>query len=91
MYECEPRDFPGTDEQKQLVLGGEACMWGESINQYNMVARVWPRASAVAEILWSAVNASDHDFASRRLEEHSCRMNDRGIPTEPANGPGFCL
>lgn len=91
MYECDPRDFAGTDEQKELVLGGEACMWAEGVNEYNLISRVWPRASAVAEVLWSAQNASTLDFAARRIEEHTCRMNDRGIHAQPPNGPGYCL
>lgn len=89
-YECEPYDFPGTDDQKKLILGGEACMWGESVNEYNILQRVWPRASATAEILWSAQNASTIEHAARRLEEHACRMNYRGIPAQPPNGPGYC-
>ncbi|RZC35144.1 beta-hexosaminidase subunit alpha-like [Asbolus verrucosus] len=89
-YNCEILDFPGTDQQKKLVLGGEACMWTESVNEYNLISRVWPRASAAAEKLWSAKNIDVEDAATR-LEEHACRMNHRGIQAEPPNGPGVCL
>lgn len=90
-YECEPWDFPGTQEQKNLVLGGETCMWAEAVNEFNIGSRIWPRASAAAEKLWSAYGADTYDEAAKRLEEHTCRMNARGIPAQPPNGPGVCL
>ena len=33
-----------------LVLGGEACMWGESMDPSDVFARIWPKASAVSEV-----------------------------------------
>lgn len=66
-------------------------MWGEVVNEYNIISRVWPRASATAEKLWSAYSEKDNlEDATRRLEEHTCRMNRRGIGAEPPNGPGYC-
>uniref|UniRef100_A0ABD2WCR0 Uncharacterized protein n=1 Tax=Trichogramma kaykai TaxID=54128 RepID=A0ABD2WCR0_9HYME len=56
----------------------------------NVHQRVWPRASAAAERLWSP-EAQDDDTAARRLEEHACRMNRRGVPAQPPNGSGYCL
>ncbi|KAK4884745.1 hypothetical protein RN001_001016 [Aquatica leii] len=89
-YDCEPTDFNGNDEQKKLVIGGEACMWGEVVNEYNIESRMWPTASAAAEKLWSVKGVDPSSQAGHRLEEHTCRMNKRGIGTQPPNGPGFC-
>jgi hexosaminidase len=90
-YNCEVLDFSGTDEQKKRVLGGEALMWGEIVNEYSIMPKVWPRASAVAEKLWTAQDVNDIEAAKPRLEEHVCRMNRRGIAAQPPNGPGVCL
>lgn len=89
-YKCDPRDFPGTDAQKDLVMGGEACMWGEMVDETNVVQRIFPRASAAAEKLWSSGSVNSTEEAATRLEEHVCRMRKRGIQAQPATGPGFC-
>jgi hexosaminidase len=90
-YDCYPLEYVDTDEQRQLILGGEVCMWGEYVNEHSVMQRVWPRASAAAERLWSAANVKDMTDAQRRIEEHACRMNRRGIEAQPPNGPGVCL
>jgi len=89
-YNCDPTDFPGSAEAHKRVLGGEACMWAEVTDATNVVTRVWPRAAAVAEKLWSAPYSDTATSAAARLEEHACRMNMRGVPSQPPNGPGFC-
>ena len=65
-------------------------MWGEFVNRFNLITRLWPRASAVAERLWSSRKTIIIKDAEVRLQEHECRMAKRGYPVEPINGPGFC-
>lgn len=84
-YTCDPRAFYGTPKQKELVLGGEACMWGEYVDQTNLLSSLWPRASAVAERLWSSRDLDSADKAAPRLNAQRCRMLRRGIPVHPLN------
>uniref|UniRef100_A0A8B9KY60 Beta-hexosaminidase n=1 Tax=Astyanax mexicanus TaxID=7994 RepID=A0A8B9KY60_ASTMX len=88
-YKVEPLSFQGTAEQKKLVIGGEACLWGEYVDGTNLTPRLWPRASAVGERLWSDENVKDINSAYNRLAKHRCRMVQRGIPAEPLY-IGFC-
>ncbi|MCI4394502.1 hypothetical protein PGIGA_G00169580 [Pangasianodon gigas] len=89
VYKADPQSFNGTAEQKQLVIGGEACLWGEYVDATNLTPRLWPRASAVAERLWSDENVKDISSAYTRLVKHRCRMLRRGIPAEPLF-MGYC-
>ncbi|EPQ02605.1 Beta-hexosaminidase subunit beta, partial [Myotis brandtii] len=88
-YAVEPLNFSGTQEQKQLVIGGEACLWGEYVDATNLSPRLWPRASAIGERLWSRQDVRSLDDAYRRLTVHRCRMVRRGIAAEPLF-TGYC-
>src|SRR5215467_14573937 len=56
-----------TGEEKQRILGGEACMWGEWVTPENLDSHVWPRNAAIAERLWSPQEIKDVDSMYARL------------------------
>lgn len=82
-YMVEPLNFVGSKKEKQLVIGGEACLWGEYVDATNLIPRLWPRASAVGERLWSPATVTNLDDAYSRLVIHRCRMVSRGIAAQP--------
>lgn len=36
------------------IYGAEAALWTEQVDEWALDARLWPRASALAERLWSS-------------------------------------
>jgi len=54
-------------EEKQRVLGGEACMWSEFVTPELLDTRVWPRMAAIAERFWSPQDVTDVADMYRRL------------------------
>lgn len=90
-YKCDPREMMklvnGTEAQASLIVGGHASMWGEKVDSTDFMSRVWPRASAVAERLWSG--KADDKTIENRLSIFRCHMLRRGIDAGPV-GPGFC-
>ena len=90
LYECDPRDFDATeDHQKDRVLGGHASMWGERVDETNFWPRVWPRASAVAEKLWTGTVARAQESSAERLHIFRCHMVQQGIAAAPIQ-TGVC-
>ena len=58
-----------TEKQQQNIIGGEATIWSEMIDQNNIDLRIWPRTYAIAERFWSPKNINDTDDMYRRLEQ----------------------
>ncbi|KAJ2399513.1 hypothetical protein GGI10_006390, partial [Coemansia sp. RSA 2530] len=87
--------------QKKLILGTEVALWSEQSDEHVIDARLWPRASAMAETAWSGKSDASGRVrttgeVASRLHEQRYRMVGRGIEAEPmqplwcARNPGAC-
>ncbi|KAK4766221.1 hypothetical protein SAY87_007863 [Trapa incisa] len=103
VYTAEPLEGISDPSEQELVLGGEVCMWGETIDTSNVQQTIWPRAAAAAERLWSRKDATStgslNTTALPRLQYFRCLLNRRGVQAAPVTnfyartqplGPGSC-
>jgi hexosaminidase len=74
-----PADTDLTPDQAKLILGGEACMWGEQVIPATIDSRIWPIAATVAERLWSPAANRDVNDMYRRLAIESLRLEAEGL------------
>jgi hexosaminidase len=79
MYLEDPLPTGLAPEQQLLVLGGEACMWGEYITMETIDSRIWPRMAAIAERFWSPAAVRDVADLYRRLPVVSRRLTEVGL------------
>ncbi len=68
-----------TPEEKQRILGGEACMWSEYVSPENIDSRLWPRTAAIAERLWSQQDVTDVHSMYQRLHDVSRWLDWLGL------------
>ena len=61
------------------ILGGEAAQWTELADDNNIDGRIWPRAAAIAERLWSPASVMDVDDMYRRLYVLSNELDEQGL------------
>jgi hexosaminidase len=81
-YQVDPLSGAAADlspGERTRVLGGEACMWSEFVTWETIDSRIWPRAAAIAERLWSPAEVDDAEDMYRRLEVTSQRLELLGL------------
>jgi hexosaminidase len=68
-----------SEADKQKILGGEACMWGEYVSAENIDSRIWPRTAAIAERLWSPQSVTDVHAMYERLDRINNWLDAYGV------------
>jgi len=68
--------------ERAQILGGEACLWTEHVSADNLDLRLWPRAAAIAERLWSPQQVRDIDSMYSRLEAAGRHLKSVDIDLE---------
>ncbi|MFI5965280.1 beta-N-acetylhexosaminidase [Streptomyces asoensis] len=91
VYRFEPVPAELTHEEARHVLGTQANLWTEVMEDHTRVDyQAFPRLAAFAEVAWSALPAPrERDFAGfeRRMRSHYGRLDALGVGYRPPAGP----
>jgi hexosaminidase len=82
-YTVDPLDQPIdalSPQQQAMILGGETAMWTEYVSPETIDGRIWPRAAAVAERLWSPRDVNNTPAMYDRLPTLSQHLAAVGLP-----------
>ncbi|XP_055379394.1 probable beta-hexosaminidase fdl isoform X2 [Condylostylus longicornis] len=103
VYKHRPWDRMRLDPHRmKQILGGEACLWTEQVDEAALDNRLWPRTAAIAERLWTDPD-DEHDFDAvprevfSRMGVFRNRLIELDIKAEPifpkycAQNPGECV
>jgi hexosaminidase len=91
-YAVDPLDGSATQltqEEQARILGGEAAEWSEYITPENITGRIWPRAAAIAERLWSPQTTRDQASMYLRLEVFEQRLAWYSVEPNFVDRPTF--
>lgn len=68
------------DKADDLLLGIQACVWGEYIPDVNRLhVQTYPRSATVAEVTWTADSLRNWDSFRVRLEKEFDRLDAKGV------------
>ncbi|MFW5725461.1 MAG: beta-N-acetylhexosaminidase [Bacteroidota bacterium] len=80
VYTFNPVPPELSKQEAEHILGGQGNVWTEYMKTSEHVEyMVYPRAVALAEVLWSPRQKQDFDKFSERLESHLKRLDALGV------------
>ena len=89
VYDFEPIPEELDKEQSRHILGAQGQLWGEYIpDERQLEYMAYPRACALAEVVWSPKEGRDYDGFRQRLERHLERLKVLDVnyrPLDPAS------
>ncbi|RYG47838.1 beta-N-acetylhexosaminidase [bacterium] len=88
VYRFEPVPAALNAEEAKSILGAQAQIWTEYISSFGHVEYMaYPRAAALAEVVWSPANGKDFTDFSNRLAIHVERLKALDVNFRPLDGP----
>ena len=80
VYGFDPTPEELGEEEAQHILGAQANLWTEYIPTGEKAEyMIFPRACALAELVWTSKENKDFQDFSNRLEYHLRRLDDLGV------------
>lgn len=70
VYSFDPIPAGLSDNERQMILGGECNMWSERAPQSKVDIKVFPRILAMAEVLWSYPSDRNFELFKQRAREN---------------------
>jgi hexosaminidase len=97
-FDIVPSSISPSSPQAQLIIGAEAPLWSEQVDSVVLSSKIWPRAAALGELVWSGNRYTEGDMKGRkRTTEMTMRiLNFReylvasGVGASPLV-PKYCL
>merc|ERR1712179_431946 len=87
LYEILERNG-GTQMDYERVTGAEVALWTENVSGNSFEMKMFPRASAHAERLWTNPKTNYVD-AQKRLVDFTYRLQQRGVGSDAVQ-PEYC-
>ncbi|OAL46008.1 hypothetical protein IQ07DRAFT_192051 [Pyrenochaeta sp. DS3sAY3a] len=86
--------FNLTDAQKSLVQGAIAPLWSEQVDDVVISQKMWPRAAALAELVWSGNRDANGNKRTTELTQRILNFREylvaSGVAASPLM-PKYCL
>ncbi|MEO9483660.1 MAG: family 20 glycosylhydrolase [Ekhidna sp.] len=79
VYGFNPIPEGVSEEERRLIIGGEANMWSERAPQPEIDSKVFPRLIAMSEVLWSGEEKKNFGEFRARLSNHYRMLDKLGV------------